>query len=265
MKHHLPLLEYNLFTPSPTGEGAGGRGFAFTTTREGGVSKGAYGSFNINSFCGDDPEAIAQNKLLLADRLDIPVSHIIMPHQVHETRTLLVDEDYLSLDADDLEGYDALITQVKGVCIGVSTADCTPILLYDAHRHACAAVHAGWRGTVKRIVEHCIREMGMAFGTEPQDLHAVIGPCISLRNFEVGDEVYDAFREAGFPMGRIARRYTKWHIDLPECNRLQMIGLGLREENIQLSGICTYDSCDHYFSARRLGINSGRLYTGIVI
>ena len=81
----------------------------------------------------------------------------------------------------------------------------------------------------------------------------------------MGDEVYDAFREAGFPMDRIARRYTKWHIDLPECNRLQMIGLGLREENIQLSGICTYDSCDHYFSARRLGINSGRLYTGIVI
>jgi copper oxidase (laccase) domain-containing protein len=101
-----------------------------------------------------------------------------------------------------------------------------------------------------------------------------------LRNFEVGDEVYNAFREADFPMDKIAQRYPvsasiedrktsddlmRWHLDLPECNRLQLIDCGLEKEQIQLSGICTYDRCDEYFSARRLGINSGRIFTGILL
>lgn len=262
MTKKLPLLEYDLIgSPSPTGE----RPFAFTTTRLGGVSEGFYGSFNINTYCGDTPEHIAANKKRLARRLHIPATHILMPHQVHGDRVKRIDEDFLLEDAESLEGYDAMMTWTPGICIGVSTADCTPILLYDAKRRTCAAVHAGWRGTVKRIVQKTIERMGINYATEPQDLHAVIGPCISIKNFEVGDEVYEAFREAGFPMELIARRFEKWHIDLPLCNKLQMLDLGLREENIQFSGICTYDNCEKYFSARRLGINSGRLYTGIIM
>lgn len=151
------------------------------------------------------------------------------------------------------------------VCIGVSTADCIPILLYDPEHHAAAAVHAGWRGTVMRIAEKSIRQMTLDYGTRPELLEAVIGPGISQEAFEVGDEVYDAFREAGFPMSEIARKQEKWHIDLWAANYLQLENCGLRINHIQVSGICTYRHCEEYFSARRLGIASGRIFTGIIL
>ena len=107
--------------------------------------------------------------------------------------------------------------------------------------------------------------MTLRYGTRPEQLKALIGPGISLKNFEVGDEVFDAFRHEDFDMNRIAVRYEKWHIDLPECNRLQLIETGVRAENIINSAICTYDNAADYFSARHLGINSGRIYTGIIV
>ena len=247
---------------------------AFSSTRYGGCSEGNYSSFNVNRYCGDHEECIARNMQSLKNLLN--VSQVVMPHQVHGTEVFQLKhlapwEDM----ADDLEGVDALITDVKGVCIGVSTADCIPILLYDEAHHAAAAIHAGWRGTVKRIAEETVRSMCDAFGTQSELLRAVIGPGISLASFEVGDEVYDQFRDAGFPMDRIARRYPilppfggiegdfKWHLDLPLCNRLQLEAVGVRQ--IEMSGICTYQQSDDYFSARKLGVNSGRILTGIVL
>lgn len=242
---------------------------AFSTMRQCGYSKGNYASFNINCYCGDEEEAIKKNREALCELLRIADDRLLMPHQVHLTEMTVVDEGLLRLSAEErheaLEGVDALMTNVKGVCIGVSTADCIPVLLYDPVQHAVCAIHAGWRGTVQRIVEKAVLRMGAVYGSHAEDIVAQIGPGIHLESFEVGDEVYEAFREAGFPMELIARRFEKWHIDLPLCNKLQMLDLGLREENIQLSGICTYDNCEKYFSARRLGINSGRLYTGIIM
>jgi hypothetical protein len=81
----------------------------------------------------------------------------------------------------------------------------------------------------------------------------------------VGDEVYDQFEAAGFEMQPISRRDAKWHIDLPMCNRIQLIEAGLAAEHVQMTGICTYQQYNRYFSARRLGIQSGRIYTGILI
>jgi len=147
----------------------------------------------------------------------------------------------------------------------VSTADCIPLLLYDPRHHAVCAIHAGWRGTVARIAEKAASAMTETYGTQPSDLVAQIGPGISLDSFEVGQEVYDAFAAAGFNMPTISKRYAKWHIDLPECNRQQLIASGLRADRITLSGICTYKACDTFFSARRLGIDSGRIFTGILI
>ena len=149
--------------------------------------------------------------------------------------------------------------------MGVSTADCIPVLLYDAAHHACCAVHAGWRGTVKRIVQKAVEAMFQVYGSQPSEIQAVIGPGISLRNFEVGDEVYQQFEEAGFDMQLIARRYGKWHIDLWEANRLTLLATGVKADRIQLSGICTYDRVDDFFSARRLGIHSGRIFTAIMM
>lgn len=257
---------------------------AFSTTRQGGVSEGNYATFNINHYCGDDEKAISINRSALCNLLHITDEQLVYPHQTHQTEVRAITPSFYELSNDErnsfLEGVDAVMTDLPGVCIGVSTADCIPVLLYDEAHHAMAAVHAGWRGTVARIVEKTVRKMEESYHTHPQQLRAVIGPGISLRNFEVGDEVYNAFREADFPMDKIAQHYPvsasiedrktsgdlmRWHLDLPECNRLQLIDCGLEKEQIQLSGICTYDRCDEYFSARRLGINSGRIFTGILL
>jgi hypothetical protein len=252
-------------TPQLTYYDLGPRVVAFSTTRHGGVSTGSYGTFNINGYCGDQPEAVAENRRLLATELPVAdVMHIVLPHQVHDSVVKIIDEASLGRQ-DMLEGVDALVTRQTGVCIGVSTADCIPIIIYDPLHHCAAAVHAGWRGTVRRIVERTVRLMEDAFQSDCSQMRAVIGPGISLKNFEVGQEVYDEFLSAGFPMERIAARYGKWHIDLPLCNRLQLENTGVRPENIDDAGICTYDRVDDYFSARRLGIVSGRIYTGIVL
>lgn len=101
---------------------------------------------------------------------------------------------------------------------------------------------------VQRIVGKTLRVMENNYGTHAGDVRAVIGPGISLANFEVGQEVYDRFAEAWFDMGRIAKRYAKWHIDLPLCNRLQLEEAGVPLDAILVSNVCTYDRVDDYFS-----------------
>ena len=234
---------------------------AFSSMREGGYSTGRYGEFNINRYCGDSDEAIRKNREALCRLLDITDDRLLMPHQVHKAEIAVVDEQW----DIDLEGYDALMTNVEEVCIGVSTADCIPVLLYDPRQRAVCAVHAGWRGTVMRIVEQSIARMTEVYGTNPADLIAQIGPGIHLESFEVGDEVYQAFEKEGFPMESISRKYEKWHLDLPECNRLQLISAGVPESQVNVSPVCTYMQSDTYFSARRLGIESGRIFTGIIL
>lgn len=242
---------------------------AFSTTRQCGYSKGNYASFNINCYCGDEEEAIKKNREALCELLRIADDRLLMPHQVHLTEMTVVDEGLLRLSAEErheaLESVDALMTNVKGVCIGVSTADCIPVLLYDPVQRAVCAIHAGWRGTVQRIVEKAVLRMGAVYGTCAEDIVAQIGPGIHLESFEVGDEVYEAFSDAGYPMEQISRKEQKWHIDLWACCRLQLEATGIKAENIEECGICTYDEVEDYFSARRLGISSGRILTGIVL
>ncbi len=254
---------------------------AFSTTRHGGCSKDAYGEFNINPYCGDDEDAVAANRQALELELGIIDDNLLMPHQVHGINNLVVAGDVLycqrEMRSSLFEGVDSLTTDRENVCVGVSTADCIPVLLYDSCHRAVAAVHAGWRGTAQRIVLATIHAMWLNYYTCPEDVMAVIGPGISLKNFEVGQEVYDQFANLHFDMSRIAKWFPygsqekkggaegKWHIDLPLCNRLQLESVGVAPSNIIDSGICTYDNVADYFSARRLGIASGRIYTGIIL
>lgn len=256
---------------------------AFSTTRHGGVSEGNYASLNINEYCGDSKANTDANRLLLANELGIDANHIIMPHQTHGVESRIIGEEFATLPDGVkkmlLEGVDAVMTNIPGMCIGVSTADCIPVLLYDEEHHAAAAIHAGWRGTQARIVHKAVQEMRMAYQTDPTKLKAVIGPGISLDNFEVGDEVYAAFEQAAFDMSTIAEERIKrnpnaedpakaferkWHINLPLANIQMLTHNGVDEANIINTSICTFDNADNYFSARRLGIESGRIYTGII-
>ncbi len=242
---------------------------AFTTTRHGGVSLGNYATLNCNAGNGDVTEHIAENRRRLCRALPATPRTLILPTQTHGTRVAVIDEHLLSLDenlrAERLKETDALITAVRDVCIAVSTADCIPVLLYDKKRKVVAAVHAGWRGMVGKIITHTIEQMITLYGTVSADVEAIIAPGISLSAFEVGEEVYRAFAAEGFPMTSIARKYDKWHIDLWQAACFLLEECGVPTMQIEQSGICTYTEHERFFSARRLGIHSGRITSGIML
>lgn len=241
---------------------------AFSTCRDGGFSEGAYASFNCTHYCGDEDKHVIANRRKLCNDWQIPTDRLIIPRQVHGTKIATIDDFFLTSSAEnqvkELDGVDALVSPLSNVCLSVSTADCIPILLYDTHTHVIGAIHAGWRGTVAHIVSLTLQRMKNQYGVKCENIHAAIGPGISLEAFEVGDEVYEAFQNAGFPMKQIASRYEKWHIDLWEANRMQLINEGVRPDAIEVAGICTYQQADRFFSARRLGLHSGRILTGIM-
>lgn len=256
----MNLLKYNL----------GPSVYAFSTTREGGVSKENYSTFSICDYCGDKQEHIITNRKILCQHLKIPNTHLIAPHQSHSINIETISRENLD-QAHHIANVDALITNLKQVCIGVSTADCVPLLLYDPCTSCVAAVHAGWRGTVNHIIGLTIYKMTQAFNSCPKNIHVVIGPSISEYAFEVGDEVYEAFNKAGFNMSNIANRYptsdhkTKWHINLQNANIETLTQIGVPYKNIYNSKICTYTYHNKFFSARRLGIQSGRIFSGIML
>ena len=256
------LLVYPTTGPSVT---------AFSTTRHGGCGSDTYGTFNCTPYTGDELAVVRANQERLCRLLDISADNLIIPYQTHSCNILAVDQAFMQLSGDArhalMQERDAVMTDRKGVCLCVSTADCIPVLLHDTARGAIAAVHAGWRGTVNRIVELTLQAMHDTYGTQPADIRAVIGPGISLGAFEVGMEVYEAFASAGFDMSQLARRHEdkgKYHIDLPHANRLQLLEAGVLDANIHDSAICTYTCHRDFFSARRLGIRSGRILNGII-
>ena len=243
---------------------------AFSTTRNGGVSKGDYASMNCTPYTGDDLEAVQRNQQLLCAALHIEKEQLIIPYQTHSVNALVIDKEFLQQNAEkrneQLQNIDALITQEKGVCLCVSTADCTPILLYDRKQQVIAAIHAGWRGSVNYIVRKTLEQMNRLYNTQGEDIFAAIGPCIGFDAFEVGDEVYDAFKQNDFPMEYISGwkpETHKWHIDLQMANSVQLIDFGVPTEQIDICDICTFTHYEKFFSARRLGIKSGRILSGI--
>ncbi len=182
---------------------------------------------------------------------------VIQPHQTHQDKIVVVDDP--TLTREDLEGVDALVTTLKGVAIGVRSADCVPVLLYDPVHEVIAAVHSGWRGTVQWIVSKTIQLLRDRFSTNPANLQAVIGPCICKDCFQVGEEVVQAFREAHFPEHIFSHRapgsmansmHEGHHIDLVEANAWLLSSHGVPQENILRSGICTYED-ERFPSARR--------------
>lgn len=249
-----------------------GRAVAFSTTREGGCSTGAYASLNCTAYTGDNPACVERNQQLLRDMLPYPPQELVIPYQTHGTSCLTIDETYLNASAEQkqkmLQGVDALTTNHADICLCISTADCIPVLIYDQTHHAAAAIHAGWRGTVQRIVSQTLQQMQQRYGTEGKGCIACIGPGILLQAFETGDEVYEAFAAAGFPMSQLSYRHPstqKYHLDLPAANLLQLQEFGIPIAQIEQSGICTYTQHDRFFSARRLGIKSGRILSGIML
>jgi hypothetical protein len=143
---------------------------------------------------------------------------------------------------------DALLENTPGHLVAVKTADCIPILLVDEERRTVAAVHAGWRGTVSRIVQKAVGRMRAEFGTLPEAVHAAIGPGIGKCCYEVGSEVAAQFGEIGV-----------CHIDLTEANRRQLIEAGVGESRIYAAGLCTRCGVEDFHSFRRDKERAGRM------
>lgn len=196
---------------------------------------------------------------------------VIQPHQTHSSNVACIVDP--GTGRDSLQETDALVTGLEGVAIGIRTADCIPVLLYDPVASAVGAVHSGWRGTADRIASKAVAEMTRIFNSTPHDICAVIGPGIGFDSFQVGEELVGLFSEAGFQINRIwnyrgARKEGSMagghHIDLKECVRMTLIESGLNSSKIQVSDIDTYTDL-RFYSARREGIHCGRNINAVML
>ena len=244
---------------------------AFSIQRGEVMKSDNYSQWNLCDYTGDDAMRVLDARMTLCQKLGIDLDHLIMPRQTHSANVRVIDENFMnaSIEAQDemLENVDALVCNMLGVCIGVNTADCVPIAIVDPKHNIIAIAHAGWRGTVQRIGKKVIDTMRI-LGSNPSDISAAMGASICCDCFEVGDEVVQEFERAGFDISSIMHRNDstcKAHINLQEANRQVLIAAGVKNENITLPTHCSRCESERYFSARRLGINSGRTFTGIII
>lgn len=241
----------------------------FCTSREGGVSVGNYASFNLSPFSGDNPENLSENSKILSDKLGVGMDKIIIPYQTHGTEIREIDETFFELNSEQkeafLNGVDALITKLPSICISITTADCVPILFFDPVKKVIAAAHAGWRGTCGKIVEKTIHTFIEEFDCNPSDILVTIGPSISAEVYEVGKELVECFENAGFDISEIvSTKNESIYLDLWKANQQLLMKNGILQENIEIAGICTYTEHEKFFSARSMGIKSGRMLSGIM-
>lgn len=226
--------------------------------------------FNLSLYKTDKPEQVISNRKKLAGSVIVPFDMMVFQQQIHSTNIHIVskgDDGKGTLKYDDgIPDNDAMITNEPGVCLNVMAGDCVPLVFYDPVKRVVAVAHAGWRGTYKRIAENTIRKMEKEFACVPSNIFAGIGPSISQKNYEVDGKVYAEFDKRFDNLSKIfiaGNKDGKYYLNLWEANRQQLISAGLKEKNIELSNICTFEQNDLFFSARRG--DKGRFMAGIIL
>lgn len=222
---------------------------AVSTTRTGGVSRGAYASFNLGAHVGDDPRAVAENRLSLQSELGLSRE----PHwltQVHGTRVVSLE------DSTEVQEADGAVTHVPGRACAIMTADCLPVLFCDRAGNTVAAAHAGWRGLAAGVLENTLAAMRVP----ALEILAWLGPAIGPQAYEVGEEVRKAFVQ----IDRVADQAFEPHGDGKWlCDLYQLAGQRLRHAGVSQvygGGLCTYSAPKRFFSYRRDG-ECGRMAT----
>jgi YfiH family protein len=222
------------------------------TTRLGGVSTGIFDSLNLNFSRGDDPDRVVENFRRIGAVLGFTPEDVVNARQIHSDIVVRVDRNNrgkLAVAGASPE-CDALITNTPGMALYVSTADCTPILLWDSVTGAVGAAHAGWRGTVSAIGARTVEAMVREFGTKPENIRAAIGPSIGFCHFEtdadVPEAVLAAFGEEAKPF--IRQQGNKYYVNLKEVNALVLRRAGVR--HIEISQACTMCQPDVFWSHR---------------
>ncbi|WP_305987318.1 peptidoglycan editing factor PgeF [Roseibium sp. MMSF_3544] len=217
-------------------------------TRQGGVSGGLYESLNIGLGSDDDRDSVLENRNRVAGELGVTAERLMSPYQIHSPDVIVIDEPW----ADDADRKaDALVTGTPGLAIGVSTADCGPVLFADPDAGVIGAAHSGWKGAISGVLENTVMAME-TLGANRQSMIAVLGPTISQASYEVGPEFQIRFVEEG-PENRAyfapSHRQDHFMFNLPAyiTGRLSGIGLG----HVVDMSLCTYTDEDRFYSYRR--------------
>ena len=217
------------------------------STRHGGVSPSPLG-MNLSFRVGDQEQNVRENRRRFLYAIDIAEEHLAIPGQVHSATVRSVQE------AGHVSGCDALITNVPGIVLSVTVADCLPVLLADPTSLSVAAVHAGWRGTASGIATSAVKLLEREYGARPSRIIAYLGPSARSCCYEVGREVAELFDN------RVVRTVEGRHyLDIRGANELQLLECGISPDNIESSPHCTICRPDLYHSYRRDGPRSGRM------
>lgn len=244
------------------------------TYRYGGISEGAFDSFNMGLHVGDAPEAVWENRKRLAQVLGVDPNHLTCGEQVHGVGVTRVTQELVGRGAfswdDSIPDSDAIHTNLVNVPLLLLVADCVPVLIYDAVHHAVAVVHAGWRGAIAHIVERTIDSMHDAYGTLPSDCYLFIGPSIGADSFEVSEEIAEQFRQDMRALGlsqvdqvvryiqRDGQITATPHVDLKGYIAACVVQKGVPLEQVSVSSTDTMitDGC---YSYRRDQGRTGRM------
>ncbi len=244
----------------------------FVSTRQGGISDGNFSSLNIGFHVGDDNFRVLQNRRILADALGTDLLKYTFANQCHSANVAIVNDTGRgkgSLEKDtSLANTDGMVTNVKNICLGVQVADCVPILLYDPKQQVIASLHAGWKGTLRKIVPEAIAKMVQHYDCRAENIFAGLGPSNGPCCYEVGEDV---FREAKTALGSVKEivkpvaNSGKYIFDQWEANIRQLKDAGVKEKHIELAGICS--QCEHetFFSSRANQGITGRFMGGIML
>jgi YfiH family protein len=216
-------------------------------TREGGVSEGIYASLNGGQGSNDVPDRVEENRARMAKALGVAPSRFITAYQVHSPEVIVAEAPWTR---ETRPHADAVVTKVRGLGIGVSTADCGPVLFADAEAGVVGAAHAGWKGAFTGVIENTLAAME-TLGAKRERIAVALGPMISQASYEVGPEFVARFRDAAAANARFftpSARADHSLFDLPGyvASRLETAGVGRAED----LGVCTYAD-ERFFSYRR--------------
>lgn len=233
------------------------------TTRLGGVSKGECSSLNLSFNRNDSRENVIENYRIISDAIGIDFNKIVLSNQIHDNKIRIVTAEDAGkglIRESDIIGFDGLATNVHGIPLVTFYADCVPVLLLDPVKKAIAAVHSGWKSTLKNIAYEAMLVMKNTYNSDFKDIQAVIGPSICQDCFEVDKDVYGSFIEK-FSW---CDKYTtfsngKYHIDLQGIIKDVMIDAGVPDKNISISDVCTKCNRDVFFSFRGDNRKTGSL------
>lgn len=236
--------------------------------RLGGVSKQPFSSLNVALHTGDSDEDVIANRKLFCQAIGIHPNDIVTAQQLHTDTIGVVVEESMGKGAknynDAIPATDALITNVPGIPLMLFFADCVPVLIVDPVQRAVGAVHAGWRGTVEKIAQKTVIAMQANFGTNPEDCLIGIAPSIGPCCYEVDEVVINQLKSQFKNWEHLVRAVNdKWYLDLWKANYVQLEEIGVNNDNIVVSGVCT--ACNHelFFSYRKENGSTGRMGAAI--